>query len=355
MFKLIFLGLLSVCLSLGAQATANNSSAVVLMYHHFGEDRYPSTNIRLEQFDQQIKYLQDNHFQVLPLNEIINTLKSGQALPDKTIAITIDDAYRSIYSEAYPRLKKLGWPFTVFVSTDYIDKEYSNYMTWEQMREMQAHGASYGNHSSSHDYLVRRHENESEADWQQRMLDDIKHAQQRLEKELSTTLKVIAYPYGEYDLALASIIHDLGLTGMGQHSGAISTNSDFRFLPRFPMAEAFAEMSAFKTKINSLAMPVKETPLIDPVTQTARPELNMTLEKELKQLACFASGQGAMTIEWLNKMQFRTQAEQPLAMGRSRYNCTAPSNQAGRYYWFSQPWLRLKTSPPVATPHRPTN
>jgi len=319
---------------------AAQNSAVALMYHHFGESRYPSTNIRLEQFEQHLQYLEQNGFQILPLGTVLKAIQNNEPLPDKTIVITMDDAYRSVYSEAYPRLKQRGWPFTVFVSSDYIDKKYSNYMSWQQMREMEQHGASFGNHSRSHAYLIRQLENETDSAWQQRSRNDIAYAQQRLRDELTTPLNVIAYPYGEYNLALANITRELGLIAMGQHSGAIGPASDFRFLPRFPMNEDFGEMDGFISKVMSLAMPLLQTPQIDPVITETQPTLSVKLKQPLTQLACYASGQGKIQVRWQDEKTFTVQANSDLPAGRSRYNCTAPSAEMGRYYWFSQLWIR---------------
>lgn len=335
--------MLFILLCLPLPGTAAESSAVVFMYHHFGNERYPSTNIKLAQFDAQIEYLQKESFNIWPLEKILGHLEKNQPIPDKTIAITMDDAYRSVYNEAYPRLKKLGWPFTVFVSTDYIDKKFSNYMSWEQMREMENHGASYGNHSRSHDYLIRLKPGEDNSTWRQRVTKDLQYAQQRLNEELNHVLPVLAYPYGEYNLALMEIASELKLVAMGQQSGPIGKWSDRRFLPRYPMAEAFANMNSFKTKANSLALPVKSATPLNPSTKETRPRLIVTLaesDARLKQLACYASGQGKIKVEWLNEHRFAVQANSNLPAGRSRYNCTAPSKEAGRYYWFSQLWIR---------------
>jgi len=319
---------------------AAENSAVALMYHHVGESSHPSTNIRLEQFEQHLLFLEQNGFQVLPLDSVLKAIQNNKPLPKKSVVITMDDAYRSVYSEAYPRLKQRDWPFTVFVSSGYIDKGYSNYMSWQQMREMELHGASFGNHSRSHDHLIRRLENETETAWQQRISDDITYAQQRLRNELKNPIDIIAYPYGEYNLTIANITQQLGLIGMGQHSGAIGPTSDFRFLPRFPMNENFGEMDGFKNKVMSLAMPLEKTPQIDPVISEARPTLNVKLKQPLTLLTCYASGQGKIQVQWLDEKTFTVQAPSDLPAGRSRYNCTAPATKSERFYWFSQLWIR---------------
>ena len=98
--------------SLGAYAA---DYAVILMYHRFGENDYPSTNIRLEQFDAHLKTLASSDYNVMALADIIDRLQDGQPLPERTVAITIDDAYLSVYTEAWPRLQAYGFPATVFV------------------------------------------------------------------------------------------------------------------------------------------------------------------------------------------------------------------------------------------------
>lgn len=342
--KALLISLL-ICAWLNLPAIADTRpAAVAFMYHHFGEARYPSTNIRLEQFEAHLDYLAHNNFQVLPLAEVLSAIQQRTSLPARTVVITMDDAYRSVYTEAYPRLKARGWPFTVFVSSDYIDKGYSNYMTWQQMQEMAEHGASYGNHTRSHAYLVRRLEGESEDAWRTRIHDDLAFAQTRLEEILGdATLKIIAYPYGEYDDGVREITQKLGLIGMGQHSGAIGPLSDFLALPRFPMAESFGALDDFKTKALSLPLAIESVTPAEPTTELERPAITVQLaasDARLKQLACYASGQGKMEISWQDERSFSIQAAKPLPAGRSRYNCTAPSAEGGRFYWFSQPWIR---------------
>lgn len=340
-YKNIFTVIFCSCLlatSNNAQAAQN--SVVALMYHHFGDTRYPSTNIRLEQFEQHLQFIEQNNFKVIALQVALEAITNSTPLPDKSIVITVDDAYLSVYKEAYPRLKQRGWPFTVFVSTDYIDKKFSNYMSWQQMQEMEQNGARFGNHSRSHDYLIRQFDDETREQWQQRIHDDISYAQKRLQDKLERPVMAIAYPYGEYNIDIANIVQKIGLTGLGQHSGAIGSTSDFRFLPRFPMNENFGEIEGFKSKINSLAMPLLETPQIDPQITTTRPILKVQLKQALTQLVCYASGQGKIEVNWLDEKTFSVQANTDLPAGRSRYNCTAPSSEPGRYYWFSQLWIR---------------
>ncbi len=321
-------------------AAANN--AVVLMYHRFGEDRYPSTSIRVEQLEAQLELLSEGGYAVVPLSDVIEALTTGTSLPPRAVVITIDDAYRSVYDVAYPMFKASGFPFTVFVASDPVDQRLPDYMTWDQMREMADGGASYANHGASHNSLIERRPGEDDAARLARGRADIERGRRRLNHELDPLTDVFAYPYGEYDAAVAAMLRDMGYVAFGQQSGAVGNESDFRALPRFPMAEVFADLSEFRTKVSSLPLPVVTVEPWDPVVTTGRPVIEVTLgevDGRLSQLTCYVSDQGAVKVEWLAPDErFRVGPTEPFGAGRHRVNCTAPRND-GRYLWFSHPWI----------------
>lgn len=333
------------------QVSTGEKQAIILMYHHFGVGKHPSTNIQLDQFEAQLEYLAQNDYLVWPLTKVTRFIKDKKEFPGRVVAITVDDAYVSVYTEAFPRLRKKNWPFTVFVSTDGVDKRYKSYMTWDQMREMQQHGVTFANHSASHDYLVRRLKDETLDQWTIRTTKDIKRAQKRLKEELGNAPKLFAYPFGEYNKELSKIVASMGYIAFGQHSGPAGINGDLLALPRFPIAEDFAALSSFKQKINSLAFPILQQNPWEPTFLTTNnpPVLEIKLgnsDARLNQLNCFVSNQGRIDIKWINRKEkiFSVKAESALPAGRSRYNCTAPSPQKGRYYWYSHLWINPSTS-----------
>jgi peptidoglycan/xylan/chitin deacetylase (PgdA/CDA1 family) len=337
-------------LALMNAAQAEESQAVVLMYHHFGVQEHPSTNVQLAQFDAHLDYLSQAGYQVWPLAKVVEYVVAKRPFPARVVAITVDDAYQSVFTEAYPRLKKRGWPFTVFVSTDGVDRHFKAYMGWSQMREMQAHGVSFENHSASHDYLIRHLDDENEDQWRARVSADIGRAQRRIREELGTEPQLFAYPYGEYTTVLADIVVGMGLVAFGQQSGPVGLGADPRVIPRFPMAERFAAIDDFKQKVQSLAFPLEDVqpwePWVDaqPQRENAAPIMTIRLgdsTARLNQLSCFVSGQGRVEVQWRDRATrvFALQAPQALPHGRSRYNCTAPSPQPGRYFWFSHLWI----------------
>ena len=92
------------------------------MYHRFGENNYPSTNIKMSQFQEHISELKKNPYNIISLNKAIKAIKNEIKIPDHSVVITIDDAYLSVFERAWPILKENDFTFTLFVSTDAIDK-----------------------------------------------------------------------------------------------------------------------------------------------------------------------------------------------------------------------------------------
>jgi peptidoglycan/xylan/chitin deacetylase (PgdA/CDA1 family) len=321
--------------------------AVILQYHHFGDDTPPSTSVTLAQFDRHLEHLAENDYRVWPLTRVVQQLRAGAELPEKVVAISVDDAYLSVYREAFPRLRARGWPFTVFVSPGPVDSRLPGQMSWEQMREMSRHGVSFANHSLDHAHLIRQGPNEDTATWRARVRRDILQTQHRLEQELGQAPRLFAYPYGEYHAALKTLLGELGFVAFGQQSGPASHNSDFLALPRFAMAVPYAAIEDFRVKLQTLPLPVVEAqpddPLL-PVTES-RPRLHVRLQAGdylADSLTCYVSGQGRTQAHWLagDQPAFEVQAARPLPIGRSRYNCTARARQGNRYYWYSHLWIR---------------
>lgn len=322
--------------------------AVVLQYHHFGDDTPPSTSVTLEQFDSHLKYLAANDYTVWHLEKIVSYLKDNKELPERCVAITIDDAYISVYEEAWPRLRKYGYPFTVFVPTEGVRKRIKSYMTWDQMREIRDKSdVVFASHSHTHDYLVRKFPGESENEWIDRVISDINTSLEILGKELGPVSTLFAYPYGEYNTALEQIVMSLGLTGVGQQSGSVWSGSDFAVLPRFPMASGYAEINEFITKVRSLPLPVTSIEPRSPIIadDAAKPVLRLTIapgDYYNDSLACYAGGLGRINVRWVDrgKGMVEIEPDKDLPRGRSRYNCTARHKKENRYFWYSHLWIR---------------
>lgn len=317
-------------------AAAAETGAVVFMYHRFGETKYPSTNITLEQFEAHIRELTSGPYRVLPLPEIIKALRQGSPLPDRTVGLSIDDAFLSIYTEAWPRLKKSGLPFTLFVATGVVDGKVRGYMNWDQIREMASAGVTIGSHTVSHLHMPDKN--------QSKIQEEIEYSNRRFEKELGQGPEIFAYPYGESSLAVQEGVKENGfLAAFGQHSGAFGSRGNFFDLPRFAMNENYANLARFKLAANALPLPITDITPADPLISSENPPaMGFTAQPGIKgmdRLACFSSHEGRARLERLGERRFEIRVEQTFPKGRTRVNCTLPAGQ-GRWYWFGRQFYR---------------
>jgi len=320
--------------------------AVVLQYHRFDENRYPTTNIPMKLFTQQIEYLLGNHYTIWPLSKVVRYLMNDQELPDKTVCVTMDDAYKSVYTKAYPLLKKYKLPFTIFINSGPVLHESPYYLSWGEMREMGNFGAEYANHTYSHQYLVRDGIKDPKK-YKKHVVKEIEMCENKIEKELNghvcTYPKMLAYPFGEYDKKLMKTVKELGYIGIAQNSAPISSKSNFMALTRFPMSGDYGKIEQFKLKVNTLPMPLKNLPDEDTLVSESNnpPSLTLTLKKPLKSMQCFTADGKKIIMEWLSDTRVKVQSEQPLQYPRNHYTCTAHA-KGNAWYWYSHLWIILE-------------
>lgn len=323
-------------------------AAVVLEYHHVSDTAPKSTRISPEKFNQQMDYLAQHNFHIVPLVDLAERLRKGETLPDKTVAITFDDSYASVYQSAYPLLKKRGWPFTFFVNTEAVGSS-PIFVSWEQLREMAKNGVTIANHTQYHHHLPRLNKTETRQQWRDRTRAEIENAQKTIAKEIGRAEKIFAYPFGEYDGEVQKILKDLDYIAFGQQSGPLGSQVDLQSVPRFAFGGSFTELDDFVMKVNTLPMPVgkvefyadKHRPMASLIVkQGDRPYLVLGLgdKKLLNTINCYATGQGKIHTQVIDDKLW-VQARQPLAEGRTRYNCTAASGEKNRFYWYTQQWL----------------
>ena len=308
-------------------------SATVLMYHRFGESRYPSTNISIEQFEAHLAHLAGGNYNVLKLDDIIVRLRAGELLPDRTVAITIDDAYLSVYTEAWPRLTEAGFPFTLFVASSPIDRQLSGYMSWEQIRELQSSGVTIGSQTHTHPHMHRLSDEEVRA--------EISTSNGRFIEELGLRPELFAYPYGEYSQFVIDAVKDAGFrAAFGQNSGIMHSADDQFQLPRFAFNEAYGTIDRLKLAVDGLPLKVYDLTPEDMVLTTNPPLYGFNVSEEMSpvsQLRCFSNNHGKLDVTMLG-MRAEIRAPGPLTEPRARINCTMPAVD-GRWRWFGRQFL----------------
>ena len=167
----------------------------ILCYHRFEDHCSSPMCIPGALFDRQMKYLKDNGFNVITPEQLLSFLEFREALPKKSVMITIDDGYRSVYNVAYPILKKYGFPATFFVYTNYVGVS-KKAITWNQLKEMKTNGFTIGSHSIAHSDLTKRGEQESPTAYEQRLRREIEVSKQIIDEKLNQKTIIFAYPFG---------------------------------------------------------------------------------------------------------------------------------------------------------------
>tara|TARA_Y100000289_G_scaffold65795_2_gene80227 strand:- start:1871 stop:3070 length:1200 start_codon:yes stop_codon:yes gene_type:complete len=322
-------------------SVSTTPNAAILLYHHVSSSTPASTSISPEAFKSHMEYL-DAHHTVVSLQDVVSAIQHNTTLPENAVAITFDDGYANILDNAHPILADLGFPYTVFINPDEIGVG-PKQLTWEQVIAMHNDGVVFANHTLDHLHMLNGEQVMGERAWLEKVWQNVESAEKKIEDKLDISLKYLAYPFGEYNTALANKLKAEGYIGFGQHSGAVGPSSDMQALPRFPAAGPYANLATLKTKLNSLAMPVTQSSHKDPrmTTRNLSSPISLTIDSDdvrLTQVNCFFGGDPIETSLEENVLTFTL--DETLPVGRSRVNCTAPSNaQSGRYYWYSTPFF----------------
>ncbi|MCK5042225.1 MAG: polysaccharide deacetylase family protein [Sphingomonadales bacterium] len=308
------------------------SQGVVLIYHRFGEGEFPSTNTKIEQLDAHIaELLTPEKYNTVSLPSMVENLKQGVGYDKRTVAITVDDAFKSVFTNAWPRLKEAGIPLTIFVATDTIDNNSSHYMSWEQLRELAEGGVTIAHHGASHKHYLDMSDEE--------ILADLNKASSRFVAELGFQPTIFAYPYGEYDDRIKALLTQAGIeVAFNQLSGPLPETSDMLSLPRFPINERYGDIGRFKLITGTVPLAIEQVipsePTIDP--ENNPPVYGFTITNppaNLNALACYPSHLGkAADITILNEKRVEVRFDKPFPKGRNKINCTLPAGD-GRWYW----------------------
>ena len=204
----------------------------ILCYHRFADTCDSNLCISTQSFVSQLEYLKQNGFRVISLAQLNEFIEYKKAIPAKSVVITMDDAYRSIYDIAYPLLKKYGYSATLFVYTDFVEAT-SIAMTWDQLREMKADGFEIGSHSITHADLTLKKDDETDNAFQDRIRREVVESKKIIDKHLDQNTVFFAYPYGSFDQLTVQLSQQAGYKlGLGIQNGGNPFFADPQTLKR---------------------------------------------------------------------------------------------------------------------------
>tara|TARA_Y100000766_G_scaffold280388_1_gene290147 strand:- start:116 stop:1156 length:1041 start_codon:yes stop_codon:yes gene_type:complete len=313
-----------------ASNSFDDYGVVSIMYHRFNESKYPSTNIQLDVFKNQLEIIENENMQFIHPNDFGK--KINQSKKVRKVLLTIDDGLLSFYQNAWPILKAKKIPFILFVNTREVGA--FNYMNWDQILELHKNeNVEIGNHSHSHEYLV---EEKKEV-----IKNDILKSINIFEKKLGKNSDFFSYPFGEYSNEFKKIIRDLGFKyAFGQHSGVIDETKDYLELPRFPINEKYGDVKRFKTLMKTLPFKYKSiVPEDKYLIQSKNPPI-VEIEfldniKNLKNINCFSNEGNKWRnseISFKEKNLLEVKIAEKFIGERGRINCSLKESD-GFWRW----------------------
>jgi len=181
----------------------------ILTYHRFADECESPLCMPVRVFKEQIRYLRDNGYRAITPEDLLAFLEYRQPLPRKSVLITIDDGYRSVYDIAYPLLRENGFTATLFIYTELIDVA-PIALTWNQLQEMKRGGFAIGSHTIYHSDLTQLKEGESRADYAARVEKELFGSKQMIDRKLGQDTWLLAYPYGNYDPKVVAVSKHAG-------------------------------------------------------------------------------------------------------------------------------------------------
>lgn len=319
-----------------ASISADKSSAVIFVYQRVGEENLPQSSISVTQFREHIKELQTDGYTVLPLKTIIKSLKTGEALPQRTVAITLEGAHRSTLQNAVPALIQAGLPFTLFYASDMVDNNIPSHMTWKELKALRKNKlADIAILPASYAQMAQKTAEENAT--------LINRAISRYRAEFGEAPLFFSYPYGEYSGELRKQISSYNFEAVfSQQSGVVYTEADFLALPRFIMTDSFGDLDRFMLTANALPLPVSDVMPDSMIVAENPPAIGFTISPEIKdisRISCFVSGMGKADMVKPGGNRVELRLDRMLEERRTRINCTMPDDtvipgQPQSWRWF---------------------
>ena len=189
----------------------------ILMYHNIGYEK-GSFFVSPKNFAKQMEYIKKNGYEVITLDELVRGIKDKKVFRRNKVVITLDDGYKDNFEYAYPVLKRLGFPATIFIVTDLIGTvskgQGKEFLSWDEVVAMSKDNISIGGHTKSHFYLgIVKDEKAA--------FDEIAGSKKVIEQKIGMPVDYFCYPGGGFNERVKELVNKAG------YKGACATNRGF--------------------------------------------------------------------------------------------------------------------------------
>ena len=250
--------LLACCISVPAITIATADCAVpeeehvkvpIVMYHSVLKDQKMDGKyvVSPTEFENDLIYLEEHGYTTIFLQELVDYVYTGAALPEKPVVITFDDGYRSSYELLFPLLQAYQMKAVVSIMVYMQDVSADNFLSWDMCREMADSGlVEIGSHAYSLHNLgdlggnfdpggingIQRDPEESDSAFEARVLGDIQKSHDRIAQEVGQPVTFFAYPFGITEPDAEAFVHELfPVTAVTRH-GTADLGKGLHELPR---------------------------------------------------------------------------------------------------------------------------
>ncbi len=203
------------------------SGIPVLNYHQINDVDENMLTVSTAEFETQMAWLEENGYHSITTAELMDALEGKRPLPERPVLITFDDGYIDNYTCAFPILKKHNMKAIIFLISEYVSV-YPNYLTWEQLQEMQASGIEFGSHTVDHNVLTELSPNS--------INHELADSKDVLERRLRRRVEFLAYPCGFTNEYIKSRVSAAGYrAAFTVNLGNVHPGDDLYALNRVPI------------------------------------------------------------------------------------------------------------------------
>lgn len=234
----------SLTTELHATAPTDWTPVPILMYHAVENRQWPPEYkhfyVTARELRRQMQGLKRAGYTAMRFDELAEAIAGRRPLPRRPVMLTFDDGYANLYDNVHPLLRELDYPYTVFLVSDKVGLtndwvaaegyEQTPLLTWQRIREMQQDGGvDFQAHTATHPRLTRLPPGEAR--------HEMAACKDRLEQEMQTPIRVLCYPYGDVNDAVAAMARDVGYTqAVTTQTGRVRWGDDPLRLPRLSVS-----------------------------------------------------------------------------------------------------------------------
>jgi len=182
----------------------------IITYHHVGipSGKWRLNTVSEKSFEYQMSFIKRHGFEVISFDDLVEGIKKGHQFARNTVVLQFDDGYEDNYKYALPVLKKYEFPAMVFLVSDKIGSP--NFLTWDEVKEMEKYDFLAGAHTRHHVYLPRADMPEAQ--------DEIAGSKKVIESHLGHNIDYFCYPSGGFTEDIKRLVKEAG------YKAAVTTN-----------------------------------------------------------------------------------------------------------------------------------